>query len=192
MPSPAQPAVRLATPDDAAVCAAIYRPYVEETSVSFEVRPPSTDEMASRITRTLERAPWLVVEVDGIVRGHAYATRHRERPAYDWTAETAVYVERGFHGRGVGRAAMTALLEILRLQGYHLAVAGIALPNPASVGLHLALGYRQIGVFEAIGWKQGQWQDVEWFGLELGPRSVAARPIAPLDEAVTAWSRGRD
>jgi phosphinothricin acetyltransferase len=182
--------VRLATPDDAGAVAAIYRPYVEGTAVSFEVEPPSEAEIRGRIARVLERAPWIVVEVDGVVRGYAYGTRHRERAAYDWTIETTVYVDPAFRGRGLGRAAMAALLDVLRRQGFHLAVAGITQPNPASEGLHRALGFARIGEFEAIGWKFGAWHGVEWFGLELGPRSDAAAPLRPVAEAAAEAGLG--
>ena len=171
MPSPdVRPHVRLATPDDGPACAAIYAPYVTDTSISFELVPPDGAEMGARIARTIERTPWVVVEVDGVVRAYAYGTRHRERPAYDWTVETTVYVDRAFTRRGLGRIAMRAVLAILRVQGAHLAVAGITLPNPGSVGLHQALGFERIGGFEAIGWKYGRWHGVDWFALELGPR----------------------
>jgi phosphinothricin acetyltransferase len=186
---PAPVTVRLATPADGAACAAIYAPYVEDSSVSFELQAPSADEMAARIARTIERSPWVVAEVDGVARAYAYGSRHRERPAYDWTIETTVYVDRGFTGRGMGRAAMVAVLEIVRLQGFHLAVAGVTQPNPASTALHLSLGFRRIGEFEAIGWKQGRWHGVEWFGLELAPRDEPPAPIRPLEEAVAEWSR---
>ena len=179
---PAAVRIRLATPADGPACAAIYAPYVTETAVSFELVPPTADEMAGRIERTLGRTPWLVAEVDGAVRGYAYGSRHRERAAYDWTVETAVYVDRESHGRGLGRACMTALLDVLRLQGFHLAVAGVTAPNPASVGLHRALGFERIGVFEAIGFKLGRWHGVEWFGLELGPRPDAPAPVRPIGE----------
>ena len=174
--------LRLAGTGDGAACAAVYAPYVEETCISFELVPPDSEEMASRIARTVARTPWVVAELDGTVRAYAYATRHRERPAYDWTAETAVYVDRAFAGRRLGRAAMTAVLDILRVQGAHLAVAGITPPNPGSVALHLALGFERIGVFEAIGHKFGRWHGVEWFALELGPRSDAPSPLVPLPD----------
>jgi L-amino acid N-acyltransferase YncA len=172
--------VRLATVDDAAACAAIYTPYVTDTAVSFELSPPDADEMRGRITRTIERTPWVVVELDGVVRGYAYGTRHQDRAAYDWTMETTVYVDRAYTRRGIGRVAMEALLAILRLQGAHLVVAGVTPPNPGSVGLHEALGFARIGRFEAIGWKQGRWHGVEWFGLELGPRGSHPAPLVPL------------
>ena len=172
--------VRLATPTDGAACAAIYAPYVAGTAISFETLPPTADEMAARIARTTERTPWVVVEVDGTVRAYAYGTRHRDRAAYDWTVETTVYVDREFGRRGLGTLAMGAVVEVLRLQGAHLLVAGITLPNPGSVRLHESLGYVPIGEFEAIGWKFGGWHGVAWYALELGPRDAEPTPLVPL------------
>ena len=174
--------VRLATPGDGAACAAIYAPYVAETAISFELVPPTDAEMAARIERVTAHWPWLVVEVDGVVRGYAYATRHRERPAYDWTTETTVYVDQAFHGRGLGRAAMRALVGVLRLQGFHLVVAGITAPNPGSFALHRSLGFARIGEFEAIGWKSDAWHGVEFWGLELSPRDPVPDPVTPIGE----------
>jgi len=174
--------VRLATADDADACAAIYAPYVAETAISFEIVPPTADEMAGRIAKVMAHWPWVVVEVDGVVRGYAYATRHRERPAYDWTTETTVYVHREFHGQGLGRAAMRGLVAILRLQGFHLLVAGITAPNPGSFGLHRSLGFGRIGEFEAIGWKSDAWHGVEFWGLELSPRDPVPDPVTPIGD----------
>jgi phosphinothricin acetyltransferase len=176
------PRLRLATPDDGAAVAAIYAPYVTDSVISFEAEAPSGAEMAGRIERVVARTPWVVADIDGVVRAYAYGSRHRERAAYDWTVETTVYVDRAFVGRGLGRATMEAVLRVLRLQGSHLAVAGVTPPNPASVGLHLALGFERIGLFEAIGYKFGAWHGVEWFGLELGPRPAAPPPLIPLPE----------
>jgi L-amino acid N-acyltransferase YncA len=176
------PVLRLATPADGAAVAAVYGPYVTASVVSFEAEAPSAAEMAGRIERTVARTPWIVAEVDGSVRAYAYGTRHRERAAYDWTVETTVYVDEGFLRRGLGRAAMEAVHRVLRLQGAHLAVAGITLPNPGSVGLHLALGYRHVGAFEAIGYKFGAWHGVDWYALELGPRPDIPAPLVPLPE----------
>ncbi len=175
-----RPRARLATPDDGAACAAIYALYVLDTSISFELVPPDAAEMAARIARTIERTPWIVVEVDGVVRAYAYGTRHRDRAAYDWTVETTVYVDRDRTRLGLGRIAMSAVLAVLRLQGALLAVAGITPPNDGSVGLHLALGFDRIGLFEAIGWKDRRWHGVEWFALELGPRVDEPAPLVPL------------
>jgi L-amino acid N-acyltransferase YncA len=176
----ARPRVRLATPADGAACAAIYAPYVTGTAVSFELVPPDAAEMGARIARTIERTPWVVVEVEGVVRAYAYGMRHRERAAYDWTVETTVYVDREHTGKGLGRTAMRAVLAIVRLQGAHLVVAGVTQPNPGSSGLHAALGFRRVGEYEAIGWKAGAWHGVEWFALELAPRDEPPTPLIPL------------
>ncbi len=182
----AAPLLRLATPADGAAVAAVYAPYVLETAISFELAAPGADEMAGRIARTLERTPWVVAEVDGVVRAYAYAGRFRERPAYDWTAESAVYVDRSLHRAGLGRATMAALLRVLRLQGFRLVVAGITPPNPGSVGLHRALGFERVGVFEGVGWKHGRWHGVEFFELALFPAvdGVEPRPVRVLPELV--------
>jgi phosphinothricin acetyltransferase len=174
--------VRLATPEDAAACAAIYAPYVTGSAISFEVAPPSVEEMAARIRRILGHYPWVVVEVDGVVRAYAYASRHRDRPAYDWTAETTVYVDGDWQRRGLGRLAMRALVAVLRLQGFHLLVAGITAPNPGSFRLHDALGFAMIGEFEAIGWKHDAWHGVAFMALELGPRDPVPDPVTPIAE----------
>ncbi len=185
MSSPvALPRLRLATPADGDAVAAVYAPYVRETAISFELAPPAGAEMAGRIARTLERTPWVVAEVDGAVRAYAYAGRFRDRPAYDWTAESAVYVDRGARGAGLGRAAMGALLRILRLQGFRLVVAGVTPPNPASLGLHRALGFEPVGEFGAIGWKAGAWHGVEFLALELfaAREGMPPDPVRPLPE----------
>ena len=177
---PSAATVRLATPTDGAACAAIYAPYVLGSAISFELEPPSEGEMAARIERVTAHWPWVVVEVGGIVRAYAYGTRHRERAAYDWTSETTVYVDGGFRGRGLGRIAMRALVAVLRLQGFHLLVAGITAPNPGSLRLHESLGFRRVGEFEAIGWKSGAWHGVEFWALELGPRDAVPEPVTPI------------
>ncbi len=182
MPAPEQISLRLATPADGASVAEIYRPYVEHTPVSFELRAPTPDDMAGRIARVLEYAPWVVAEVDGVVRGYAYAGRFRDRPAYDWTAESTVYVQDAAQGRGLGRAVMGAVIRVLTLQGYHSVIAGITLPNDASVGLHETLGFVRIGQFDKVGWKAGAWHGVDFYARELAPRhdGVAPGALRPL------------
>ena len=177
--------LRLATPADGDAVATIYAPYVAETAISFELVAPTGAVMAERIARTLERWPYLVAEVDGVVAAYAYAGRFRERPAYDWACETAVYVDRSLHRSGLGRAVMAALLRVLRLQGFRLVVAGITPPNPASVGLHEALGFRRVGAFDGVGWKGGRWWGVDFFALELfaaadGDEPPPVRPLPGL------------
>jgi L-amino acid N-acyltransferase YncA len=151
--------VRAATPADAAACAAIYAPYVTDTAISFEEAPPSAAEMAARIAGAIL---WLVLEDDGRVVGYAYAGPFMERAAYRWACEVSVYLERGRERRGGGRALYAALLAALRDRGYLTAVAGMTLPNPASEGLHRAMGFEPVGTYRRIGYKHGAWHDVAW------------------------------
>src|SRR5262245_38841772 len=133
--------IRLAQLDDAAGILAIYAPYCESSTVTFETVAPTCEEMAERIARISEAYPWLVAEVSGRIVGYVYGTRFRERAAYRWTAEVAVYVGLNEQKRGLGHALYTSLFSILRLQGYSKAIAGITLPNAASVRLHEKMGF---------------------------------------------------
>jgi L-amino acid N-acyltransferase YncA len=151
--------IRDATRGDGARCAAIYEPYVEETAISFETEAPSATQMADRIAAAHE---WVVLEEDGEILGYAYAGPFRARQAYRFTCEVSVYVQMGRHRRGAGRALYGALFERLAEAGFRMAVAGLTVPNPASVGLHRALGFEEVGTFRQVGWKLGAWHDVEW------------------------------
>ena len=176
--------IRMAGAGDAAAIADIYRPYVKDEVTSFEVTPPSAAEMARRIDGVLELAPWLVARDDaGDTIGYAYASRHAERAAYQWSVDATVYIREGDHRRGVGRALYGALFPLLRLQGFYVAHAGITLPNAASVGLHESFGFRPVGVYPAVGWKFGAWRDVGWWHLPLQERPATPAPPLPLAEA---------
>jgi L-amino acid N-acyltransferase YncA len=161
--------LRPARPTDAAGIRAIYGPIVAETAISFELDVPSVDEMARRITDLQNGYPWLVAEEGGEVAGYAYGSAHRTRAAYGWSTDVSVYVHPRAHRRGVGRALYAALLDLLRCQRYEQAFAGIALPNPASVGLHEAMGFTPVGIYRDVGWKLGRWHDVGWWQRRLRP-----------------------
>lgn len=182
-------AIRLARPDDTAAIATIYAPYVTDTVISFETVSPDEHEMAHRLAKTLARFPWLVAMCDGEVAGYAYAGQHRERAAYQWSADVSVYVHKDFQRRGIGRALYTPLFAILRALGYYNVYAGIALPNPASVALHEAMGMTPVGVYRHVGYKGGMWHDVGWWEGSLRQQSAEPHPPrALLDVAsVTIW-----
>jgi len=173
--------IRLATTADAAAVAAIYAPYCQHTAVTFEVEPVSPADMAERIEDLGARFPWVVMEQRGQLLGYAYAGPHHPRAAYRWAANVSVYVADGHHRTGVGRALYRSLFGLMWLQGYAQAVAGITLPNPASVALHEGLGFRQIGIYREIGHKLGAWRDVGWWQLPLGP--LPDEPAEPLSTA---------
>jgi L-amino acid N-acyltransferase YncA len=183
--------IRPADPDrDAAACAEIYAPSVESTPISFETVPPDAGEMAHRIAKYAATHQFLVAEDGGGdgaggVIGYAYACRWAERAAYDWSVETSIYVADGQQGRGVGRALYAELFERLRAQGFRVAVAGITLPNPASIGLHESMGFEPIGALRDIGWKEGGWRDVGFWQLGLGAPGDGP-PAPPLPPEPTA------
>ena len=174
--------IRLAHPSDAPSALAIYAPIVAATAISFETEIPTAREIERRIATTLEFAPWLVLLEDGEMAGYAYASRHRERAAYRWCVDVSVYVGEKHRRRGVGRALYTSLFTLLRLQGFYAAHAGVTLPNGASVRLHESLGFRPVGVYPAVGFKQGVWHDVGWWQLPLRERAGEPQPLLTPDE----------
>lgn len=171
-PQPSKTHLRLVSPDDAAQIAAIYAPFCLETAISFEAEAPDEPTMRERICVVADRYPWLVtVSEESKVLGYAYATKHRERAAYRWAVDFAVYLAPSAKGRGIGTELYHALVAICRLLGYHRAFAGIALPNEASVRLHEKVGFRPIGVYQRVGFKLGKWHDVGWWSLDLRPET---------------------
>jgi phosphinothricin acetyltransferase len=170
--------IRLASDADAGPIAAIYAPYCEKTAVSFETSAPSPAEMADRIRKLVRTHAWLVLEDAGHLAGYAFASPHRQRAAYRWAVDMTVYVAADYRRAGVGRALYTALLPVLALQGYCKAYAGVSLPNPASVGLHEAVGFTLVGVYRGVGYKIGAWHDVAWYQRSLQPEP--AKPAEPI------------
>ncbi|HEX3518850.1 MAG TPA: arsinothricin resistance N-acetyltransferase ArsN1 family B [Solirubrobacteraceae bacterium] len=161
--------IRAASARDAAACAAIYAPYVSDTAITFETEPPSVEEMAARIAAASQRHAWLVYEDQGRVVGYAYGAAFHGRAAYRWACEVSVYLEPGRRRTGAGRALYEALFARLAARGYRMAIAGMTLPNDASVGLHRALGFEPVGTYRRIGFKHGAWHDVAWTQRVLAP-----------------------
>jgi L-amino acid N-acyltransferase YncA len=172
--------IRAANPLDAAAIAAIYAPHVLDGTATFELVPPDTHQMMARMAAGGGLYPWLVAEDGGSVLGYAYAAPFHSREAYRWAVETSVYVAPRAQGRGVGRALYGALLDGLTAQGFTLAVGRLALPNPASVALHEAMGFRAAGVLPGAGYKFGQWIDVGLWQRALAvPADPPAEPQPP-------------
>lgn len=172
--------IRPASAGDAAAILGIYAPVVRDSVATFELEPPSLEEMERRIAEVKERYPWLVLEVSGEVAGYAYAAEYHARPAYAWTCEVSVYVGEGARGTGAGKRLLGELLAQLAAAGFVNVLARIALPNDASVRLFDAHGFERIGTARGIGYKLGRWVDVDEWQLELSPRGPdPRRPSSP-------------
>jgi phosphinothricin acetyltransferase len=154
--------IRDASLADAAACAAIYTPYVIDTAITFEIEPPGAADFAKRIAAAARTHAWLVAEDADRVVGYAYGGPYKERAAYRWACEVSVYLEVGRRRSGAGRALYSELFGRLARRGFRTAVAGMTLPNDASVGLHRAMGFEPVGTYRRIGWKHDRWHDVEW------------------------------
>lgn len=141
----------------------IYNHYVLTTNASFEIYPVTVDEMEKRMQDYTANYPWLVYEQVGVVRGFAYASKWRPRPAYRFTAEVTIYLDKEHLGLGIGKQLYQELFSRLKTQGIHSMIAAIALPNENSQGLHESFGFKQVAHFKDMGYKLDQWIDVGYW-----------------------------
>lgn len=178
--------IRIARAADAEAIHSIYAPTISGTAITFETQLPGTEAMRERILARLKHYPWLVWETDGKVLAYAYATRFRERAAYDWIAETSIYVHENARRRGIARKLYAALLDVMRLQGINQAVGVITLPGEISVALHEAMGFAPAGVWRQAGYKLDQWWDVGVWQKELQPAANPPRAVALFPTLVDA------
>jgi L-amino acid N-acyltransferase YncA len=170
--------IRTATTGDCNEMLEMYAPYILNTSLTFETEVPAEKDFCKRITSYLQRWPWIVCEIDGNVAGYAYASRHRERTAYQWSVESSVYIGERFHRRRIATALYKALFEVLKWQGFRNVYAGINLPNEPSVLFHESCGFEWFASYKNVGYKLGRWKTVGWWQLQLNDYSED--PAAPL------------
>ncbi|MBP1474161.1 N-acetyltransferase [Frateuria sp. MAH-13] len=172
--------IRVARAEDAAAIHAIYAPSVTHGVATFETALPGVPAMAERIAARLDHYPWLVWEHEGEILAYAYASRFRERAAYDWIAETSIYVRADAQRAGLARRLYGVLLEVMRLQGINQAVGVITLPGEPSVRLHEAMGFEPAGVWRQSGYKLGRWWDVGVWQKTLQAPAVPPAPVVPF------------
>ena len=164
--------IRQAKLEDAEAILAIYTPYVEETTITFETQVPSPEDFQNRMAAIMEKFPYLVAEVDNQILGSAYAHTYYARDAYDWTLELSIYVDRNRRQSGVGKALYDRLETELSQQAVVNLLACISLPNEASIRFHQKQGFEQIGHFKKVGFKFGQWRDTVWMQKRLRDEAV--------------------
>ena len=184
---------RMATPDDADDVVTLYNWYVTHGTQTFQYELSTVEDYRQNIAEVLEKAPFLVAyTADGRLAGYACAHPWHTRRAFAWDVETTVYCAPDVLGQGTGRKLYTALLELLRRQGYHNAFALITRPNPQSDAFHKALGFTRYGVEKNSGYKFGRWLDLGYWAYELNPPADPPQPVRlQLDTAeVEAVLRG--
>jgi len=159
--------IRIANLEDAQGILNIYAPYILDTAVSFETSVPTISVFKNRIKEGLITYPWVVAEVDQKIVGYAYASAHRSRCAYSWSADSSAYISPSFHGKGIAHKLYEYIFSILEKQYVVNVFAGITLPNEKSVGFHEALGFVKIGHYKKVGYKLDCWHDVGWWQKEL-------------------------
>lgn len=183
--------IREARPEDAAAFLAIYRPYVAQTAITFEVEVPTLEDFAGRMERIQSFYPYLAAEKDGRILGYAYAGRFHPRAAYDWCAETSIYLAMDARRQGAGGALYRALEEDLARMGVLNSNACIAVPAEGTQDPHLDnnserfhahLGYQLVGRFHACGYKFDTWYDMVWMEKHLGPHTVPPEKLRPWHE----------
>lgn len=177
--------IRLANDKDGAHMLEIYAPIIEQSAISFEYQVPTVGQFENRVVKVLQSHPWLVCTSQEKVVGYAYAGPHRSRDAYKWSTELSVYVHSQFQRKRIANALYTALISVLKLQGFYTALAGITLPNETSVGFHETFGFTPVGIYNNIGNKFNRWHSVGWWELPLQPYGSPVETLS-LDSIIAS------
>ncbi len=163
--------IRLAKPEDAEKLLSIYSYYVENTAISYELECPSVEEFSHRIEKTLQHYPYLVAEIEGKIVGYCYASRFRERAAYDHCVEMSIYIDKDVHRGGIGTALYEEMEKRLKAQGVTNLCASITAEAEQSIQFHAKHGYTKVGHFHKCGRKFNRWLDMIWMEKLIGDYS---------------------
>jgi L-amino acid N-acyltransferase YncA len=174
--------IRIAETTDAQSVLSIYSPFILHSPFTFENEVPGIDDFQKRMAAYLEKYPWLVSVEDGQITGYAYASKHRERKAYQWCVESSIYIHPDYQRGGTATKLYSALLQILRYQGFYNVYAVITTPNIPSETFHARLGFSEICIYRKIGFKLNQWHDVKWMVLALHDYNGNPEDPVPFQE----------
>ncbi|QSB05440.1 GNAT family N-acetyltransferase [Natronoglycomyces albus] len=180
MPTDSTPALRLARPDDLAPVCAMVNHYIATSTVNFRTEPQTTEAWRAEHATLSARYPWMVAEAAGEVVAIAYAKPWNPRPAYDWCAESTVYVDPAHLGKGIGTALYRHLFAVMTSQGFHSTMAVVTLPNPGSIALHRAVGFQPVGTIDNAGYKFGNWHSVALWQRRLASAQNPPPPLKPV------------
>lgn len=170
--------IRIGNLNDIKKIREIYKPYVEETAITFEYVLPDENEFSKRMNHIQKQFPWLVLEYDKEVVAYAYASTFGERAAYQWDVELSIYVSKEFHGRKIGSILYRTLIDVMFAQGYYNLYGRLVYPNKYSEKLHTSLGFKKTALLKNVGNKFGNWYDVLYMKKQL--REYKNNPIRPI------------
>ncbi|MHB8130152.1 MAG: GNAT family N-acetyltransferase [Mobilitalea sp.] len=169
--------IRMATSEDAPAILSIYEPYILNTAITFEYETVPVEDFQKRMEVVQRQFPWLVYEIEGKVVGYAYASRFKERAAFDWDCECSVYIAEGVQRKGIATQLYIELFELLQSLGYYNVYAFITYPHDSSIELHKKFGFREVGIFRKTGYKMGKWWDL--IVMEKAIRDFEEQPLLP-------------
>ena len=176
---------RFATEEDAEKILKIYKPYVENTTITFEYEVPSVEEFKGRIKEVSEKYPYIVCEYENEIAGYAYAHKIWDRASYQWDAELSVYTDEKFAGNGIGKKLYGILVKILKLQNIVNVYGLVTYPNENSEKLHNYFEFKKVAFFEKTGYKFGQWIGVTCFEKAINLHfedPVLVKKISEIDK----------
>jgi L-amino acid N-acyltransferase YncA len=160
--------IRDAQDNDFSAISDIYNHYIRHTVITFEESEIDQNEIAVRVEKVRSAGLWwLVLEDDRKIIGYAYAAKWHERSAYRNTVEISVYLHHECVGKGFGTKLYDELFSRLRKKKLHVAIGGIALPNPSSIKLHEKFGMEKVAHYKEVGYKFGEWVDVGYWQVQL-------------------------
>ena len=153
--------------NDAQALLDIYNYYVLNTTVNFDIDPLSLETFLDKINHITAEYPYIVYEENNEILGFAYGSRFRPRPAYNFTAESTVYVKLTAHGKQIGTKLYAELIRLLKETDLHSVLGVLTIPNAASIQLHEKFGFKQVANLKEVGFKFNKWQHIGIWQLEL-------------------------
>lgn len=174
--------IRLARLADSDALLDIYRPYISMTWLTTEEEVPTSAAFQARVAAIIDQYPYVVAEVGDEICGYAYAHRHRDRPAYDWSAELSIYLDDDWSGYGLGKLLYGTVIQLLEYQHVQTVYGMIVRDNEPSAGLHYGLGFTPIARYTKVAYKRGAWLDLVLFERHIGDHPIPPAPFIPIDK----------
>ncbi|SCH16361.1 MULTISPECIES: GNAT family N-acetyltransferase [unclassified Romboutsia] len=173
--------LRLANLNDAREILNIYKYYIENTAITFEYKIPSLEEFENRVKTISKDYPYIVALIDNKIIGYAYASKYKERDAYNWDVELSIYANESYHNKNIASTLYSCILDILKLQGFYNVYACITVPNIKSEKFHKKHGFNLVGCFSHAGFKFNKWWDIIWMEKNIIDFNIPPKPIKHIN-----------